>query len=84
MPVSCAVLDLALCGLHVDTERQRPHGNFWLAELVVWPEGPRLLGEREPSSAASLWTHPAGTASARATAGKHVPLPARAFERSRI
>ena len=66
------LLDLVLCG-EAKSARQ----------LLAGQKDP-VCSARESPPALLAWTHPAGTASARATAGKHVPLPARAFERSRI
>ena len=66
------VLDLVLCG-EAKSARQ----------LLAGQKDP-VCSARESPPALLAWTHPAGTASARATAGKHVPLPAHAFERSRI
>ena len=66
------LLDLVLCG-EAKSARQ----------LLAGQKDP-VCSARESPPALLAWTHPAGTASARATAGKLVPLPARAFERSRI
>ena len=82
------------------TQFQKNHQDFWkdrvfVLDLVLCGEAKSarqlLAGQKDPVCSAResppallAWTHPAGTASARATAGKHVPLPAHAFERSRI
>ena len=60
------VLDLVLCG-EAKSARQ----------LLAGQKDP-VCSARESPPALLAWTHPAGTASARATAGKHVPMPAHA------